>query len=377
MTTSSRTALCAAAALAVLATGPAQAREFNASIWFPDAHPLTRHGYIEWAPVVEERSEGRLKPRLFIGDVLLPPAGHLSGLRDGIAQLAYHAGTYTPAELPQDNVLAQLAFNYTDYFVAAFAITDMNMRDPEMQEQWKGQNIVYAGGYATPPYILMCSSRITNLQEIRGKRLRMPGAAHSDWARSVGAVPVNVPSTEMYTGLERGQLDCASNAANDMKSRSLWDVAKHTTLAELGVYWAGYQHAFNRDFWRSLEPQDRRVLLDTIAEAMVTTGLGYMAAAREALDEAGEHGVTVHEPAEELAQSIEDFRAKARDAALELGKERFSLPDPEGLVSRFEAVAARWEKALEGVDREDAEALTAILKRELYDQIDERTYGTD
>jgi TRAP-type C4-dicarboxylate transport system substrate-binding protein len=374
----SRVLLSLGSALLIAATaGQASAKEFNISIWFPDAHPLTNHGYIQWAKSLEKASGGALTPKVFTGTVLLPPAAHLSGLRDGIAQVTYHAGTYTPADLPEDNLLAQMAFSYSDYFLAVFATTDMNLNDPEMQAMWKRNGVVYGGGYATPPYRLFCTTKVTTLEEIKGKRLRMPGAAHSDWAKSVGAVPVNVSSSEMYNGLDKGQLDCASNAANDMKSRSLWDVAKHTTMIELGVYWAGYEYAFNPDFWKGLTPGERRIMFDTMAEAMVKTGHGYMKQSDEAVAEAPQHGVTVYEPSAELKKSVTDFSAVAKTKAIELGKSKFKLKDPEGLIGRFEKVIAKWQKLLANVDRGDEAALIAVLRKEVYDKIDVATYGTD
>lgn len=367
----------AAAVLVAGSVSPVVAKEFNASIWFPDIHPLTKYGYLDWAKKVVKASDGSLTPKVFTGTVLLPPGGHLSGLRDGIAQVAYHAGTYTPADIPEDNILAQLTLGYSDYFLAVFAITDMNMNDPEMQGMWKRNGIVYGGGYATVPYRLFCTSEVITLDDIKGKKLRTPGAAMSNWAKSIGAVPVNVSSSEMYNGLEKGQLDCAANGGNELKSRSLWDVAKHTTMIELGVYWAGFLHGFNRDFWQSLEPGERRILLDTIAESMIEVGHGYKKASNEAIAEAPSHGVTVSEPSPALAQSVLDFNAVARAGAIDLGKNKFNLPDPEGLISRFEAVAAKWKKLLDGVDRNDAAALLALVKTELYNKIDVATYGTD
>ena len=368
----------AALGLSAIFPGPsatAASKKFNASIWFPDAHPLTKYGYLDWAKDVEAASGGSLKPKVFTGTVLLPPAAHLSGVRDGIAQVAYHAGTFTPADLPRDNVLAQLGFVYSDYFVATFAITDMNMTDAEMRGQWDKQNIVYGGGYATVPYRLFCTTKVVTLADIKGKKLRMPGAAHSDWAKSVAAVPVNVPSSEMYNGLEKGQLDCAANGANELKTRSLWEVSKHATMVELGVYWAGYQYGFNKSFWTSLTSKQRRILLDTIAAAVVKTGLGYKAAADETVREAPSHGVTLHEPAADLKQSIRDFASAARANAVKLGKDKFGLKDPSALIARFEERIAKWEKLLSTVDRKDEAALIALLKTQLYDKIDVDHYG--
>src|SRR3546814_18367608 len=74
----------------------------NASIWFPETQPLTRYGYQEWAKKVEQRSNGDLKIKVFTDTTLLPVVAHLSGLRDGIADIPYHAGTYTPADIRQE-----------------------------------------------------------------------------------------------------------------------------------------------------------------------------------------------------------------------------------------------------------------------------------
>ena len=372
-----RTTIAWFAAALVLAA-PATAREFSASAWLPDTHPLTKYGYLEWAKKVEEASGGALKPNVFTGTVLLPPAAHLSGLRDGVTDMTYHGGTYTAKELPIDNLIAQTMFNYADYFTTAFAFTDFAMTDPDSLAQFKDNGIVFGGGSSTPQYVLFCREKVTSLADIRGKKLRLAiSGAHAAWAESVDAVQVSVVSSEMYSGLDKGQLDCASNGANEMKTRSLWDVAKHTTLVELGVYWAGWQYGFNRGFWASLSDDERRILFDTIADQTVDTGLGYLASADEALAEAKDHGVTIHEPEADLVKSIEDHKIVVREWAINYGKEKLGLEDPEAILVRFEERYAKWERLLEGIDRSDAAALKAVLKKNLYDGIDVSTYGLD
>jgi len=376
----SRSALLAAGlVLGVAIAQPASAVvEFTGSIWYPQSHPLDHYGYQEWAKNVEERSKGELKPKIFYGTALLPPKAHLSGLQDGIAQLTHHAGTYTPSDLPEDNVISMLAMGMDDTIASAMAMTDFGLTDPSMQARYKKLGIVFAGGFATPQYILMCKKPIKTLADLKGLKIRTPGAVQADWARSVGAVPVTVPSTEMFTGLEKGQLDCASNAGNDLKTRSLWDVAKHTNMVSLGLYFHGWQYAFNRDFWKSLSPAHRRILLDTIAEAIPATMIGYLGDTQSVLDEAPKHGVTIHKPDAEVQQSVFDFAASTGKAtAVKVGMEKFNLKDSGAVVDRFNATYAKWRKLLEGVDRTDAAALATVFKKNLFSKIDEKTYGTD
>ena len=377
--------ICALSAIGLMTSaltisGPAIAEdvvEFNASVWLPATHPLAKHSYVEWLPRLEAASNSTLIPNLFTGPVLLAPNEHLSGIRDGIAQVGYHAGTYTPADIPEDNVLAQVAFGYSDPFVAAFAITEANMTLPQLQQQWKDNNIAYLGGYSTSPYALLCSRKVETLADMNGVKVRVPGAAQSDWLASVGGVPVNVPSSEMYDGLDKGQLDCAAISAIDLKSRSLWDVADHVTLLSLGLYWSGYSQGANRDFWQSLSDAQRQAFFDTLPEAMIDETIQYVEGDAEALAEAPDHGVTIVEPADDLGKSIDEFASVVRSNAVALGRDRFGVEEPDKLLSDFEAIMAKWETRLNDVDRSDRDALVKIARKELFGKADASTYAMD
>lgn len=171
----------------------------------------------------------------------------------------------------------------------------------------------------------MCRSPIRSLEDLKGKRLRTAGAAMSRWVESIGAVPVNVPSSEMYQGVEKGSLDCAINVANDLKSRSLWDVAKHTTMAPLGLYWSGPMWAFNQKYWTNLSGDQRKLFFAANARAMANLYVGYSAAVTEALAEAGAHGVTVYEPSDDILNSIQDFAKTNLVEVYKKGREKYGL----------------------------------------------------
>lgn len=350
--------------------------ELNASIWFPESQPLAKVGYLEWAKSVAKASNGDLKINVFTGTSLLPVAAHLSGLRDGIADITYHAGTYTPSDLPEDNVLAMLGIALKDDpMLVAFAVADFYINDPAMQALWKRQKIVFMGAYSSVAYNLICRTKVETLADLKGLKLRTPGPIHADWARSVGATPINVPSSEMFTGLDKGQIDCAVMGANELKTRSLWDVAKFTNTANLGPYFAGWEWAMHAPTWKKLTDKQRATLLSTIADATVDTEIAYIESGEQALAEAPSHKATVTAPSADLTKSIRDFAAHARSTAIKEGTERFKLKDPEALVARFESTIAKWDRLMQGIDRKDAKALKALLHANLYDKIDVKSYG--
>ena len=354
---------------------PVMADEISASVWFPDTHPLTRDGYVALKSTIEEASGGDLTMQLYTGTSLLPPVAHLSGLTDGIVQMTYHAGTYTPSDLPEDNTLAALAIGLPDSITTALAVADFYINDPDMQGMFERLGIVFLGSYASPQYVMMCASEVITLDQVKGKKLRMPSPVHAAWAESVGAVPVNVPSSEMFSGLEKGQLDCAVNAANDLKSRSLWDVAKYTTLLEFGPYFAGWEYAMAEDAWADLSNANRQILLDALPGNIVSMTAAYLATVDEALAEAQDHGVTVSEPAGDLSGSLSDFVETSVDAmAVETG-EKLGATDPGALAARFKETYAKWEEMLADVPAEDLDAISELFKAEVYDKVDADSYG--
>lgn len=361
--------------LALISAAPAAATEITASVWFPDTHPLTRDGYTALAETLKEKSGGDLTLQVYTGTSLLPPTAHLSGLEDGIVQMTYHAGTYTPSDLPEDNTLAALAIGLPDSLATVLSVADFYVNDPAMEAMFAKHGIVFLGAYASPQYQMMCSKEVVNLDDLKGAKLRMPSPVHTAWAETVGAASVSVPSSEMYSGLEKGQIDCAINALNDLKSRSLWDVAKYATTLNFGPYFAGWEYAISEDAWQDLSADQRRLLLDSISDNTVDLMLAYQASADEAVAEAADHGVTVSEPSPELKASVADFAEEQAVAlAIETGN-TLGAADPEALIGRFQETYAKWEKLLAGVDRDDPAALKTLLMDNVYAGIDPETYG--
>ena len=67
--------------------------------------------------------------------------GSLQGVRDGVAQVTYHAGTYTPSELPVANLIGNFAFYNTDPMVMAFASTEFDHQRSRLcrvEREWRG-----------------------------------------------------------------------------------------------------------------------------------------------------------------------------------------------------------------------------------------------
>ena len=350
--------------------------KFIATSFYDGGHPLSKFGYVEWADIVKDLSGGDLAPEVYTGTVLLAPRAALQGAQDNVVQVANISAVYIPSEMPVANAVQELGFNYSDPKAMIFAATDFSMHNPTQLKEWTDNKIVYLGAYTTPPYILFCTSPVTTLAEFKGKRIRTAGSAVSMWVEEAGGVPVNVPSSEMYTGLERGSLDCATNAANDLIDRSLWEVAKHTTLLPTGMYWAGPEWGYNTDFWTGLSAEQRSVLMEATARSMARMIINYAQRAEDALTEAQEKGNTVAEPGEDLLASVTAFRETSLAAAI-AAADAATGGEGQALIDDFQATVAKWDALLAEVDTNDEDALTALAMKEIYGTLDPATYGVN
>lgn len=371
-TTTTMTAIAAAALMA----GAATAADYNANHFFADRHSMVRGPYTEFADKVAAATGGSVTFNVFTGGSLLPPAASLQGVRDGVAQVTYHAGTYTPSELPIANLIGNMAFYNTDPMVMAFASTEFGLTNQAALDEWRANGMVFGGGYSTSEYHMMCRMPVATLADVEGKRLRMAGGAWSRFAEHVGAVPVSIPSSEMYTGLDTGSLDCAVAAADALDSFSLSDVVTDMNTLAIGNYFSGFEWGYNKAFWQGLTADERRVLFDQMAYYLAEHRVAFDADVEAAVASAEESGMTIHDPDAALEEALASFVAADEAVLLENARER-GVADPEAVLAAFKELADKWDGLLDGVDRTDTESLAALAKSEIYDKLDAETYGTD
>jgi TRAP-type C4-dicarboxylate transport system substrate-binding protein len=372
-----RKALCLGLTMLLLSSAQlvlAKTTKFNANVFYEKGVPMSGVGYGEWAKILEKESNGSLKAKVFYGGVLAPPRASLTAVSDGLAEIGHIPAMYTPSDLPVSNLLHELSANFTDSLAMMAAITEYNFTNKELQDQYKKWNLIFGGAYSTPEYRIFCKDKVTTLDEMKGKKIRTLGAGSALLVKQMGDIPVNVPSSEMYSGLEKGILDCAANAVSDLKARSLWDVSKHTTLISLGIFYVGPQWGIRTSFWEQLDAPARKALLKSFAFSTPLIYQEYQNSNATVMKEAAGHGVTFHEPSKQISEMISNFEINNIERAIAVGKEKNMVADPEKFVGDFINLYNKWVKLLVDVDRNDSEAVGQILMTNIYDKVDVNTY---
>lgn len=350
------------------------AKDFKANVLYDQKHPFTNYGYIKWADYVKEISDGQLNPKVFTGTVLLAANASMQGIRQNVVQVAHHPAIYTPSELPVANAMQELGFNFDNQMAVIAAVSEFSMNNAVQLEEWDKAGGIYLGAYATSPYVLFCRTPIKSLEDLKGKRIRTAGSTVSDWVKQVEGIAVNVSSGEMYSGLDRGSLDCATNSPLDLQARSLWEVAPHTVMVPTGVYWSGPLWGFNKKFWSSLSDQERQWFKEASAYSMASIVVNYSKEDQAAIEFAKEKGNTISDAPADIMASVQEFRDNSLESVYDLAKDKYKIKDAEDTLNDFIATYDKWVERLKDKNIDSIDEMKDLFMAEIYDKLPE-DYG--
>ena len=366
----------ASIAVALLAlSGVASAASYTASTPYGETHGITKFKMYSYAKRVADKSGGATAFDVHSGGVLLPARSALSGITNGVAQYGHVTGAYVPADLRYDNVLNDLAFVADDPLAAAIAVTEVKLTNDLLQKEYKDNKVVFGSSYSMTNYYVICRDEVTTPDALKSKRVRTGSTAQIQWTQYMDAVPVSAPATEIYTGLQRGNIDCALGDASFLTtSFKLQEVAKNATLVSVGTHTSGGEF-FGQKFWKERSADERKLLLSELAYAIAELQVEWDKEAKDALEEAKTNGVKLHQPSAELQDAVTKFQADYVKTLAAASMESRKVKDPSPIIDHYLEAEKKWKDLLKNVDRTDKAALAKLIQAELYEGLDYQTYG--
>lgn len=253
----------ATAALAALAATAARADEvFELRLVhnYSTTHYLSQQAIAPWVEQVEQRSNGRLKIRVYPASQLGKEQSNL--LRYGLADLALIVPSAEASRMPLSSAI-ELPIDLGDSCEAAERIwTAVGEDQPLYREELKPLGMKPLFAFALPPYAIMTSRRpIQKMEDLAGLKLRANGGAISKTMRLLDVVPLSIASSEIYDAMSRGTIDGAYLPLNAVKTYSLENELDYIIEGvDLGSA-ADYFVASDR-IWRQLPDDLRSILLD-------------------------------------------------------------------------------------------------------------------
>lgn len=116
-----------------------------------------------------------------------------------------------------------------------------------------------------PPQVVFCNGEVSNLEGLKGKKVRASGRMTAKFLEALGAEGVNIGFGEVPGALQRGVVDCAVTGAGSGYNAGWWEVSTHLITLPLGG-WDPVVTAINLDKWNSLSDAQKSTLESAIKE---------------------------------------------------------------------------------------------------------------
>jgi TRAP-type C4-dicarboxylate transport system substrate-binding protein len=232
---------------------------WNISLW--GKKRAASAGSEELSRIINERTGGKFKIKVHLGEALSKANENLDGIKLGAFQMATFCNFYSPGKNPAWMVLALPFLPLQDYAVSRPVREAMYKHPLFVKDMANWNALPYASTHLPQYEFLGRGKQPQKLEDWQGMRVRAGGGL-GEAMKSIGAVPTTVPATETYTAMERGTLDAVSlpftdsHAAyktNEVASWFTGNMSPGTT--ECGV-------VINKDAYDKLPPQYQKLLMD-------------------------------------------------------------------------------------------------------------------
>lgn len=163
------------------------------------------------------------------------------------------------------------------------------------------------GGNIPPGQIITKEDEVRTLDGWNGKQVRVSGGAQALVVDAVGGSPVEMPSEEMYSALERGTVDGTVLALYGIDGYNLWEVCNHaTTNASLGA--TGFFWMTSQDNFQSMSSDVQDALVKAGEETLSYVGTVHDDAEEEYIQQYQDEGMNTYEvPQDNLDNWYENF----------------------------------------------------------------------
>lgn len=332
--------LAAAAILALAACGNDSAGEAGGSEdqrtlklahIFPESSAL-QPAAMSFMDQAAEATGGRVNFELFPGGQLGSDEEMASSLVSGDLECAFVA--FAPSGLDP-----RLQLSFLPYIVSSYEAADEVFFNPDGIIQTNEREVLAEHGITSIGFyendfrgMTNNSHPITKPSDLEGLKMRVPGLPmYLDLFSAWGALPVAMPFTELYTGLQQGTVDGQDNGIVLSANSRFHEVQKYLSLTR-HAYGTGAL-ACNTEVWESLSEEDRAALTEVAEKVSETATQEVRASVDDKLTELKDAGMEVTELTPE---QIREF-AESKDEIWEANREVFGDEVIDQLIEESDA----------------------------------------
>ncbi len=298
------------AAMALLASS-AHAADFNLRLQTHYA-PETASGKLaqQFIDNVEAMSGGRIDIEMFWSSAVVATVEGFDAAATGILDGEMHGGAYQTGKNPAFQFVGDPMGGY-DTPWELYSFFYFGGGQEAANELYEAHNMHLVGWWTGGQESMSSSKPLRGPEDLKDWKFRSPPGLETEIFAELGASPIVMDFTEVFTALETGIIDGAdaSSLVNNV-GLGLYDVVDHATYP--GFHSMPIDHVtFNLDVWNSF-PNDIKAIFEVATQALAfQTAMTINIANEEAAAALKAKGVTLYDWSPE---DRAEFRAGAQRA---------------------------------------------------------------
>ncbi|MBJ7536409.1 TRAP transporter substrate-binding protein [Marinomonas transparens] len=231
---------------------------------WPKNFPGLGTGAEALAKNITKMSGGRLNVKVYAAGELVPPLEVFDAVSRGTAEMGHGASYYWKGKMPAAQFFTTVPFGLTAqelnswiYYGGGLALWEELYAPFNLVPMLAGNPGVQMGGWF--------NKEINSLDDFKGLKMRMPGLG-GEVLKKVGATPVNLPGSEIFTALQTGAIDATEwvGPYNDL-AFGLYKAAKYYYYPGWHEPGSGIEAIFNKDAFNAL-PEDLQAIVRAAAQ---------------------------------------------------------------------------------------------------------------
>ncbi|MFJ7949925.1 TRAP transporter substrate-binding protein [Lysinibacillus sp. NPDC096418] len=217
----------------------------------------------KFAELVEEKTDGEVKVHVYPNASFYNDENEFKALQNGDVEMIIPTFSKMTTYLPKWQVLDLPYLFNTDeevHDVLTGSIGEQLLAELEPY-QVKGLGFWHNGF----KHLTSADLPIHTFENLQGLRVRtMPSKTLEKQFETVGAIPVPISFSEVFSDLEKHAIEAQENTASNIYSKGFYKVQQHMTLTKHGIL--GYSVLMNEKFWQSLPSKIQKQITEAMKE---------------------------------------------------------------------------------------------------------------
>lgn len=296
--------LLAGASLAVAMTGQALATDvWRGYTYVGGVNQAAYRGLVEMGEKIGEATKGRVKIDLSApGSLPISTQAITQAVADGILQFA--ADGFAIGNVPVNGLYRlPLLMNNNDE-----ALKALETLRPDIDSAYAKNGVTVLAVYLYPAQTIWSTTKLTSLEDIKGKKLRVTSPEQGDFVRELGGIPVTISAPDVPSALQSGVVEGVLTASTG--GGVIWkDQLKYNYRFPVN-----YFHSIvivNSESFESLSKEDQEAIRAVAEESVKAINEEQFATDITMTEDFAKNGMVITEPsADEIAAARAAYIAK-------------------------------------------------------------------